>query len=233
MGDCVVMTVLKVQPLEVKEKKIQVIVELPPDLHNEQDIKKMNWFDKLYPHVLFLQNLVSDSLEWNREDQALVFHCNIIHEDFNSVSALSASLFSAANQFIQGGGDQSASKGPTSPDWGEGQDSDMEVEYNPDEIQDCDLILKFPWFVLNYTVIDANTPYIILDPQNGDLNTYDHTLILLEYKVSEQVWVKVLGKVDTPSLCKIIQIGTEKYDAIKDRYFELNEEANDRYTIDV
>ena len=79
------------------EKKIEFVIDLPPD---GSSLERTNRFDKIYKHKVFLQNLVWDSIEWESTSKTLIFHINIIHEDENSLTCISASLLSLVHQYI-------------------------------------------------------------------------------------------------------------------------------------
>ena len=89
MGNCVVMSVLKIQKQSVfEENNIEFIIEMPAEYQTEK-----SRFDREFKYKKFLQNLVKDSIEWTSKDK-LIFHCHIINNDANAVTALAASMLS-------------------------------------------------------------------------------------------------------------------------------------------
>jgi len=105
MGDTTVMTVIKTRPVALKERSVQLIIEQPetPDfIKMSSDTKKApasylmdRRFKTVYYYETFLNNLIESSIEWKSEDRALIFHCHIISDAGNTVTALSHSIYQA------------------------------------------------------------------------------------------------------------------------------------------
>ena len=82
-------------------------------------------FDREFKYKKFLQNLVKDSIEWTSKDK-LIFHCHIINNDANAVTALAASMLSLVYQYTNGNGEEKSQK--RKEEWGATEDEVMEEE---------------------------------------------------------------------------------------------------------
>ena len=126
MGDTTVMTVLKTKPVTLKEKTIQLIIERPetPEvMKTSSDSKKApssylmdRRFKSFYYYETFLNNLIEASIEWKSKSTALVFHCHIVADAGNTVTALSVSIYQAVIQYLKAGGEEKPTEEPQSPD---------------------------------------------------------------------------------------------------------------------